>query len=372
MKVLYLLNSNGVGGAEASIRRMVDRNFVQAKVALLWNHNNAQKNFWTGREVRQLTNANSSFVGALKSIFAIPKYLKSQNFDVIQSQLKGADLIFSFLIFFGLVKKDFVYVVSLRNSYDFYYANSFFNRLIGIIHKFFINKVADVIIGVSKQDIDRFKKAFGSKFKVIENSVDISNFRVKSNFTCSKKVKVVLVGNVKYRKGYDRLNFLIPYLNTTYPEHEFSFIIAGAIESEQFKTEVSNFACGNVSINFLGKVENINELLVSSDIFLSLSREEGLPISVLEGMASKLPILLSNIPAHSLILEASVAEHILFNTKEDLQSVFSDLIESQSLREKIIETQYEKLLRDYSLERMCSEYLQSYKTGCTNETVASN
>tara|TARA_R110000751_G_scaffold2295_1_gene12108 strand:+ start:4463 stop:5581 length:1119 start_codon:yes stop_codon:yes gene_type:complete len=372
MKVLYLLNSNGVGGAEASIRRMVDRKFVQGKVALLWNHNNVQKNFWNGREVTQITDANSPLVGALKSIFAIPKYLKGQNFDAVQSQLKGADLIFAFLIFIGLIKKDFIYVVSLRNSYDFYYGNGFLNRLIGRVHKFFINKAADVIVGVSKQDIDRFTQAFGSKFKVIENSVDISNFKVKEKSLLTKNIKVVLVGNVKYRKGYDRLSSLIQYLNKSYPDYRFTFSIAGGIESEQFKTEVSSLAGGNSVIEFLGKVENINELLVSSDIFLSLSREEGLPISVLEGMAAKLPILLSNIPAHSLILDPTVSEYILFNNDKEMQETFSNLIESQTLREEIIQAQYKKLLKDFSLDRMCSEYLQSYKTGCTDETTASN
>lgn len=372
MKVLYLLNSNGVGGAEASIRRMVDRKFVQAKVALLWNHNNVQENFWVGRDVKQLTDANSSFLGALKSLFAIPKYLKSQSFDVVQSQLKGADLILSFLIASGFVKKNFTYIVSLRNSYDFYYGNKLSNRLIGILHRFLINRSADVIVGVSKQDIDRFTAAFGGKFKVIENSVDISNFKIKENSLYSQKLKIAMVGNVKYRKGYDRLAEIVPYLSASYPKHEFEFKIAGAIENEQFKELVSKLAKNNVSINFLGKVENINDFLVSSDMFLSMSREEGLPISVLEGMASKLPILLSNIPAHSLILEPSVAEHILFETEEDLQNIFSRLIESQTLRENIIEAQYVKLLRDFSLDRMCKEYLQSYKAGCTYEASTYN
>ena len=55
-----------------------------------------------------------------------------------------------------------------------------------------------------------------------------------------------------------------------------------------------------------------------------------------------------------------------------MQETFSNLIESQTLREEIIQAQYKKLLKDFSLDRMCSEYLQSYKTGCTDETTASN
>lgn len=360
MKVLYLLNSNGVGGAEASIRRMVDKGFVDSQVVLLWAHNNVQENFWQNRKMTQLTQENSPILGFIKSIFRLPKLIKSENVDVVQSQLKGADLLLSFLIFTGLVKKDFTYLVSLRNSYDFYYGNGFVNRCVGRIHRFLINKTADKIVGVSKQDIDRFTKAFGDKFRVIENSVDISNFKTKENLELDSNVEIALVGNVKHRKGYDKLKYIVNYLNTTFPESHFTFSIAGAVEDNVYMEEVKALEQGNVSIKFLGKVEKINDLLVSSDIFLSLSREEGLPISVLEAMASKLPILLSDIPAHSLILEPSVSQSILFETQEDLQKSLHMLLESKALRETIVREQYTKLTRDFSLERMCEQYLQNY------------
>ncbi len=360
MKVLYLLNSNGVGGAEASIRRMVDKGFVDSKVVLLWAHNNVQEDFWENREVVQLTEESAPLLGFIKSIFMLPRLIKNERVDVVQSQLKGADLLFSFLLYTGILKKDFTYLVSLRNSYDFYYGNGFLNRFVGAIHKYLINKTADKIVGVSKQDIDRFTRDFGEKFRVIENSVDISNFKTKGDLTLGEPVKVVLVGNVKYRKGYDKLEYVVHYLNKTFPSKNFEFSIAGAVEDTEYMEKVRDLASGNVSINFLGKVVDINELLVSSDIFLSLSREEGLPISVLEAMASKLPILLSDIPAHSLILEPSVSQHILFSTAEELQERFKVLVESKNQREAIVSEQYNKLTRDFSLERMCKQYLQNY------------
>ncbi|MDK1289586.1 glycosyltransferase [Pseudoalteromonas umbrosa] len=361
MKVLYLLNSNGVGGAEASIRRMVDKGFTDSQVVLLWSHNNVQENFWEGRRMTQLTDESSPLLGFIKSIFLLPKLVKKEKVDVVQSQLKGADLLLSFLLFTGLMKKDFTYLVSLRNSYDFYYGNGFVNRFIGRIHRYLINKTADKIVGVSKQDIDRFTNAFGKKFRVIENSVDITNFQTKDSLTIGSDVKIALVGNVKHRKGYDKLKYVVTYLNSAFPEKHFDFSIAGAVEDNTYMEDVKALEQGNVSINFLGKVERINDLLVSSDIFLSLSREEGLPISVLEAMASRVPILLSNIPAHSLILEPSVSESILFQTENELQKTLHQFVESEELRSKVVNEQYTKLTRDFSLERMCEQYLQNYK-----------
>lgn len=51
-------------------------------------------------------------------------------------------------------------------------------------------------------------------------------------------------------------------------------------------------------VHFLGNVPNVSDFLFRSDYFLSSSLAEGLPNTVLEALASRLPVLLSNIPSH--------------------------------------------------------------------------
>ena len=57
-------------------------------------------------------------------------------------------------------------------------------------------------------------------------------------------------------------------------------------------------AATEVSLTGLVPRESVYERLLESDVFLSTSRIEGLPVSVLEAMACGRPVVLSDIPAH--------------------------------------------------------------------------
>lgn len=58
------------------------------------------------------------------------------------------------------------------------------------------------------------------------------------------------------------------------------------------------------NILFLGKVDNVRDYLVASDVYVSTSKSEGLPNGVLEAMSVGVPVILSNISQHLEVLRA--------------------------------------------------------------------
>ena len=94
----------------------------------------------------------------------------------------------------------------------------------------------------------------------------------------------------------------------------------------------------------LGSIENVDAYLKSADFYISASYAEGLPNTVLEAMASGLPCILSDIPAHRELLGS---EDIFFkcgNVKE-LSNKMKCFVEDSSIDKgnhvrKIVEEQF--------------------------------
>ncbi|BDF95579.1 glycosyltransferase family 4 protein [Pseudoalteromonas sp. KAN5] len=363
MKILHILNSDGVGGAEILLRRMIDSSQFESEVMLLWKHNNSQEGFWSGRNFKYITNSFFGLYALLCALFRLPAAIKKSNSDCIQSQLKGADIILGLLFLCRKVKKKGKYIVVIHNSYSFYYGGGVKNKLIGRVHQFLINRYADEIVGVSRQDIDKFENVFGKKYHVIENGIDFKGLVPKKVFSLEKnRLKIACVGNVKLRKGYDRLNKLKETIEKSIILEGvvIELNIAGAIESEHLKLQVESLSGMYFKINFLGKVEDVNSVLREADLFLSLSREEGLPISVLEANALQLPFLISDIPAHRLIVSQEIQNHVLFGDEPELCTLLENIFEDTELRVLIATKQFEQVSQRFDFGIMMKKYQAIY------------
>ncbi|MFC3415220.1 glycosyltransferase family 4 protein [Algoriphagus hitonicola] len=368
-RILYVLNSNGVGGAEVSIKRMTTQHFKVASVVTLWDHPNAQVNFWNdlGPRYTHLLNKKLNLFTLLLAVFHLRKFIKRNDFSVIQTQLKGADVILGFLKMFHLINSNIILVASLRNSYGYYYKGSLANKIFGLIHQFLLKNYFDKVVVISLQDLDEFKSAFGLKLRVIENSIQKNSLAKDTNFPYNlKKLSIIMVGNIKFRKGYDKLLKFCDLLEVKGIKYEIN--IAGGVEDEDLLVEVlsKNNDLVNGKINYLGKVDDVFQELKSADLFLSLSRDEGLPISVLEGMSVRLPMVLSGIQAHRLIIPDISQHRVLFSTIENaVELVFRKFQDQEALNVEL-DAQQNLLNSRFDFETMCDKYDDVYQSEMTS------
>ncbi|HGK4843455.1 TPA: glycosyltransferase, partial [Kluyvera georgiana] len=74
-------------------------------------------------------------------------------------------------------------------------------------------------------------------------------------------------------------------------------------------------------IYLLGDVSNVSEYLSNADFFVSASLSEGLPNTVLEALASGLPVILSDIDSHKEIASESDSACKIFNLNDGEESL---------------------------------------------------
>ena len=122
-------------------------------------------------------------------------------------------------------------------------------------------------------------------------------------------------------------------------------------------------------IIFAGQVDNIQNYLSASDIYISSSKSEGLPNGVLEAMACGLPLLLSDIPQHMEIfsINASIGYSYQLGNIKDLSNKI-DLILNSNLIE-MGESSYKTLQENLTAEIMSKNYQKLYKQLTTQYNI---
>jgi glycosyltransferase involved in cell wall biosynthesis len=144
-------------------------------------------------------------------------------------------------------------------------------------------------------------------FDYIRNGVDVSKYsRVKNNkekIILRQKLKLpiektifIYTGQFIERKDQE---FLLEIFSKKSELENFVLLMLG--DGENFKVQKKQFE-RNTNIIFAGNVDNVEEYLKASDYYISSSRSEGLPTSVLEAMSAGLPVILSNITQHKELM----------------------------------------------------------------------
>ncbi len=209
----------------------------------------------------------------------------------------------------------------------------------------------------------------GSPMIAINNGIDYEkvctsktvNLRDELNIPKEDKV-VVLVGSTRPPKNYP---FLIKVVEKIKNQHIHFCICGGSYKVERNSGNNKNYISTVQfekydNIHLLGLRDDVMAILNGSDVYMSCSIREGLPISALEAFASGIPCVLSPIMQHTTIAEG-IAE--CYIPQEFTETSFIDSIHQAlncALDHKTIYNQRELALQKFSIERCAREYNDFY------------
>ena len=164
---------------------------------------------------------------------------------------------------------------------------------------FSINK-SDIVTCVSKSLMEDTREFFGIQrdIKVIPNFIDIDKYERKHN-NCEKNVisegdeKIIL--HISNFRPLKRIIDVIKIFKKINLEISSKLIMVGdGPEKKKAKDYLRKNNLKNRVI-FLGKTNEVDEILCSSDLFLLPSEKESFGLAALEAMALKVPVISTNI-----------------------------------------------------------------------------
>lgn len=214
-----------------------------------------------------------------------------------------------------------------------------------IIQKWVMNFVnqCDLVIAPAKGIEDKLNEyKIKTQMKVVPNGIDISKFRNTSQEYLQKKFNLkknwpifVFTGRIAEEKNLVFLINAFFIMQKKFP-NSYLFLIGGGPEEKTYKEKIKQLGIeGKVFITGYLPYEEIPKCLASADIFVSASKTEVHPLTVMEAMASKLPSIVFDTYGTGEIIENGIDG---IKTKTDNMSEFVramlNLANSKNLRVK--------------------------------------
>lgn len=103
----------------------------------------------------------------------------------------------------------------------------------------------------------------------------------------------------------------------------------------------------------------VMNIVKSSDVFVSASKYEGFPISILEGMSFGLPMILSDIPPHREICGSGAMYFSLDDGYKSFENVISKFYYDNDIARSMSDYSFDRVGK-YSLDKMVDNYISTY------------
>lgn len=202
-------------------------------------------------------------------------------------------------------------VVYTAHGFHFYTGAPWVNWLFYYPIEKLLSRFTDQQICINQEDFQRAKKTFHAKYIDYIPGVgldftripsltnqEVEAIRTKFGLSADKLI-IMSTGELIKRKNHETVIRAIAVLkkkcpgNETFPNIHYVLCGHGTLKNHLAdlakKLDVSEF------ITFLGYREDVLNLYQAADIFIFPSLQEGLPVALLEAMASRLPVICSDI-----------------------------------------------------------------------------
>jgi len=290
------------------------------------------------------------------------KIIRQEGVDLVQSHLLGSNVYCSMA---GLITRRPV-VATFHGVVDF----GGKERLKGIKYAA-INAGARRIVAVSddlRKEILDSTSLRQEKIKLIYNGIRTADYQrprsrgLRDKYNWDDDVIIIgSLGNIRPAKGYDILLRAAALLKQR--SGRFRFVIAGQCNTSlydellQLRQELDL----EETVHFLGYIDDAADFLSNIDLFLSSSISEGLPLSAIQAMVAKLPLVATRCGGYEeLVTDQENGWLVEIGSPQAITEAIEMLAAKPELRNALAEKAKKHAIETFDLEVMLAAYEKTY------------
>ncbi len=242
------------------------------------------------------------------------------------------------------------------------------------LQKFLMSRITDRWVTVSEElarvSVERDGLAL-KKLSVIPNGIDVERFMkpdsaddklyaLRREIGVPEKAKIVImVARLHPLKNHEMLIQAMAEIKDQ--NDNVHVILAGDGEMrDQLVRLTQSLGLGSI-VHFLGYKQDVRTHLWLSDVFVLCSKTEGMPLSLLEAMAARVPLIITRTANKAELITDGVNGKVAESDVKALASALSDALRDPDKSRKMSENGFEFVREHFSLETMMNRYQGLYK-----------
>lgn len=206
----------------------------------------------------------------------------------------------------------------------------------------YLSRYTDVLITINSEDY-KIANSFNAGRVCYVPGVGIDIKRFSNTLTTradkrhelnlnDKDIVLLSIGELIPRKNHSIVIKALSEMRDAKFFNRLQYVICGQGALENELTDMANILGLSDKIHFLGYRSDISEICHCSDLFIFPSLQEGLPVALMEAMASGLPVICSNIRGNTDLITDGQSGCIVENNAKELAVAISNMISDELLR----------------------------------------
>jgi len=364
MRVAILIDTLQIGGAQKLVTLLASavpkESIHPTVISFRANPAPANLDVLHAAGVDVMTFASRSLLD-LKRLRQLIRFLRAEKFDLIHTHLSYANILGCLAGFFAGIP---VIATLHSTSHDSRRTAYFVTRLERIILRHFARQ----IVAVGYTVADAHQNHLGSRpVNVIPNGVPVpppilSQAREDLRLAIvgdERRPVIISVGRFVEAKGYENMIEAFAILHRQDPRPV--LVIAGSGRLlDPIKNKIAEMQLGE-SVRCLGERSDISQLLDASDIYLSSSHWEGLPVALLEAMMAGLPIVATSVGDIPHVVTADIGILVPPRRPDCLAEALGDLVGAPERVSAMGKAARLRAMQEYSLESWVEKLTSLYE-----------